>query len=70
VFAGKHREATQIGTWGRAAVNNMAAGFFKRGGDPAQADDAAIDKLHSVNRQVITFNHREGKIGQLVLLGV
>ncbi len=44
---------TQIGTWKRAAIKNMAAGFSKRGGDPAQADDAAIDKLHS-------------KIGQLV----
>jgi transposase len=45
---------TQIGTWKRAAVKNMAAGFSKRGGDPTQADDAAIDKLHS-------------KIGQLVV---
>ena len=34
---------TQIGTWKRAAVKNMAAGFSKQGGDPAQADDAAID---------------------------
>jgi|TARA_B110000240_G_C13133626_1_gene297864 hypothetical protein len=32
----------------------MAAGFSKRGGDPGQTDDAAIDKLHS-------------KIGQLVV---
>ena len=47
---------TQIGTWKRAAIKNMAAGFSKRGGDPAQADDAAIDKLHS-------------KIGQLVVEG-
>ena len=45
---------TQIGTWKRAATKNMAAGFSKRGGDPAPADDAAIDKLHS-------------KIGQLVV---
>ena len=45
---------TQIGTWKRATIKNMAAGFSKRGGDPAQADDAAIDKLHS-------------KIGQLVV---
>ena len=45
---------TQIGTWKLAAIKNMAAGFSKRGGDPAQADDAAIDKLHS-------------KIGQLVV---
>ena len=57
VFVRKHREATQIGTGKRAAIKNMAAGFFKRGGDPARVDDATIDKLHSVNRQVITCNH-------------
>ena len=44
----------QIGIWKRAAIKNMAAGFSRRGGDPAQVDDATIDKLHS-------------KIGQLVL---
>ena len=38
---------TQMGTWKRVAIKNMAAGFSKRGGDPAQADDATIDKLHS-----------------------
>ena len=54
MFARKRPEATQIGTWKRAAIKNMAAGFSKRGGDPAQADDAAIDKLHC-------------KIGQLVV---
>tara|TARA_B100000780_G_scaffold97647_1_gene68133 strand:- start:378 stop:509 length:132 start_codon:yes stop_codon:yes gene_type:complete len=32
----------------------MAAGFSRRGGDPAQVDDVTIDKLHS-------------KIGQLVV---
>ena len=37
---------TKIETWKRAAIKIMAAGFSKRGGDPAQADDAAIDKLH------------------------
>ena len=42
--------STQIGTWKRAAIKNMAASFSKRGGDPAQADDAAIDKLHSKMR--------------------
>jgi hypothetical protein len=57
VFVDKHREATQIGTWKRAAIKNMAAGFSKRGSHPAQADDATIDKLHSVNRQVIACNH-------------
>ena len=32
----------------------MAAGFSRRGGDPAQVDDVTIDKLYS-------------KIGQLVV---
>ncbi len=45
---------TQIGTWKRAAIENMAAAFSKRGGDPGRVDDAQIDKLHS-------------KIGQLVV---
>ncbi|MBV1864489.1 MAG: hypothetical protein KUG74_08620, partial [Rhodobacteraceae bacterium] len=60
----------QIGTWKRAAIQNMALAFSKRGSDPGRVDEAQIDKLHSDNRQVIVCNHREGKIGQLVLLGV
>lgn len=45
---------TQIGTWKRAAIDNMATAFSKRGGDRGRADEAQIDKLHS-------------KIGQLVV---
>jgi transposase len=45
---------TQIGTWKRAAIDNMAATFSKRDGDLERADEAQIDKLHS-------------KIGQLVV---
>lgn len=51
----------KYGVYQRAAVKNMAAGFSKRGRDPAQADDTAIDKLHSII-------HREGTIGQVVPL--
>ncbi len=54
VFVHKHREATQIGMWKHAAIQNMASAFSKRGGDPGRADDAQIDKLRS-------------KIGQLVV---
>ncbi len=54
VFAGKHQEATQIGTWKRAAIENMASAFSKRGSDLGRADEAEIDRLHS-------------KIGQLVV---
>lgn len=49
--------ATQIATWKRPAIRNMAAGFSKPGVDPARAVDAAMDMLHS-------------KIDQLVPLGV
>ncbi len=45
---------TQINTWKRAAINNMASTFSKRGGDAARTNEAEIDKLHS-------------KIGQLVV---
>jgi transposase len=44
----------QIGTWKRAAIDNMASAFSKRGGDFERTDEAQIDKLHS-------------KIGQLVV---
>ena len=37
---------TQIGTWKRAAIKNMASTFTKRGGDPARSDEAEIDTLH------------------------
>ena len=45
---------TQIGTWKRAAIENMATAFSKRGSDLRHVDEAQIDKLHS-------------KIGQLVV---
>ena len=45
---------TQIGTWKRAAIDNMATAFSRRGSELGRADEAQIDKLHS-------------KIGQLVV---
>ena len=45
---------TQISTWKRAAIENMASTFSRRGGDPGRVDEAQIDKLHA-------------KIGQLVV---
>ena len=45
---------TQIGTWKRVAIKNMASTFSKRGGDPGRGNEAEIDTLHS-------------KIGQLVV---
>ncbi len=45
---------TQIGTWKRAAIENMATAFSRRGRDPDRVDEAQIEKLHS-------------KIGQLVV---
>ena len=45
---------TQIGTWKRSAIENMASAFSKRSRDLGRSDEAQIDKLHS-------------KIGQLVV---
>lgn len=46
--------ATQIGTWKRAAIENMATAFTRRSVAPEQVSAAKVDKLHS-------------KIGQLVV---
>jgi transposase len=46
--------STQIGTWKRAAIENMATAFTRRGVTPEQVSAADVDKLHS-------------KIGQLVV---
>ena len=57
---------TQIGTWKRAAIKNMAAGFSKRGGYPVQVDDAAIDKLHSkVGLLVVARDFLKRALGSL-----
>lgn len=45
---------TQIGTWKRAAIENMATAFTCRGSALEQVGAADVDKLHS-------------KIGQLVV---
>ncbi|WP_245736442.1 IS3 family transposase [Roseovarius lutimaris] len=45
---------TQIGTWKRAAIENMATAFARRGTAREQVSAAEVDKLHS-------------KIGQLVV---
>jgi transposase-like protein len=44
---------TQIGSWKRAAIQNMAAAFSRRGGDPEGANDAQIDRLHSKTGQLV-----------------
>ena len=44
----------QIGAWKRAAIENMATEFTRRGAAPEQVGAADVDKLHS-------------KIGQLVV---
>ena len=45
---------TQIGTWKRAAIENMTTALSRRGVAPEQVSVADVDKLHS-------------KIGQLVV---
>ena len=44
----------QISTWKRAAIDNMATAFTRRGASPEQVSAADVEKLHS-------------KIGQLVV---
>ncbi len=46
--------ATQISSWKRAAIENMASAFARRGRDPDTPGPAEIEKLHA-------------KIGQLVV---
>ena len=46
--------ATQISTWKRASIDNMASAFGRRGPDPDTPTPTDIAKLHS-------------KIGQLVV---
>ena len=38
---------TQIGTWKRAAIENMATAFTRKGSVPEQVSAADVDKLHS-----------------------
>ena len=45
---------TQIGTWKRAAIENMTPAFTRKGSAPERVSAADVDKLHS-------------KIGQLVV---
>ncbi len=54
VFAGKHREATMISGWKRAAIENMASAFSGRRSEEETISGADVDKLHA-------------KIGQLVV---
>jgi len=48
--------ANLISTWKRAAIENMASTFTKCGAAPEGVSAAEIEKLHSVNRQVIACN--------------
>jgi len=61
---------TQIGTWKREAIENMATAFTKRGSNPERVDEAQIDKLHSVNRQVIGTIAERGRLGNWLWNGV
>jgi len=43
---------TQIGTWKRAAIENMATAFTRRVAAPEQLNAADVDKLHSTIGQL------------------
>jgi hypothetical protein len=53
---------TQIGTWKRAAIENMSSAFTRGGSILEQVSIADVDKLHSVNWQVIACNHWEERV--------
>ena len=62
---------TQIGTWKRAAIENMATAFTRKGSAPEQVSSADIDKLHSVNRQGIAQQCPErGRLASWWLSGI
>ncbi len=44
---------TQIGPWKRAAIENMATAFTRRGAAPEQVNAAEVDKLHSKMGQLV-----------------
>jgi putative transposase len=44
---------TQIGTWKRTAIENMATTFTRKGSAPEQVSVADIDKLHSQIGQLV-----------------
>ena len=44
---------TQIGTWKRAAIENMATAFTRRGAAPERVSAADVDKLHSKIDQLV-----------------
>jgi transposase len=45
--------ATQISTWKRAVIENMASAFGRRGHDPDTPGTADIEKLHSKAGQLV-----------------
>jgi transposase len=45
--------STQIGTWKRAAIENMSTAFTRRGSIPEQVSIADLDKLHSTIGQLV-----------------
>lgn len=61
---------TQIGTWKRAAIDNMAAGFSKRGSDLGRADEAQIDKCPSSYKGHLEECPDEPEVGQRASSGV
>jgi transposase len=46
-------QATQISTWKRAAIENMASAFGRRGHDPDTLGIPDIEKLHSKTGQLV-----------------
>lgn len=44
---------TQIGTWKRAAIENMTTAITRKGSTPERVSAADVDKLHSKTGQLV-----------------
>ncbi|MFT4959995.1 MAG: transposase [Paracoccaceae bacterium] len=49
--------ATQIGTWKRAAIENMATAFTRRGATPEQVSAAEVDKRPALSARCLVSSY-------------
>lgn len=58
---------TQIETWKRAAIKNMATAFTRRDATPEQVSATDVDKLHSkISQLVVEMDFLAGTSNQLL----
>ena len=57
---------TQIGTWKRAAIENMATAFTRQGSAPEQVSATDVDKLPSKIGQLVVERDFLAPLGRLL----